>query len=526
LTSWSDGQGWLPSGRCIEWVDANGSEQLYPAPDSTWVTKKIQRVLPGSGEVRVRLHNAALAQAQNVWFDNVTVGSTPDGVTAPAGSKPNYWPDPGFESVLRPNATVDLVGSPSLSQEGTNREGLKLLQVPTGASYTRKVGGLQYGKNYRFSVWKKVGSAAWARETRITNTADLGTVDILGNLSITLPLTADAAQTVLYDQAEVLEYNTGEVLPESWIPENRLGRIDWFITDHLGSTKLLIDQNGQHRFTGDDDPYGINLRSFGDKDTHRYTGQILDEEQGLYYYGARYYMPEIGRFLSGDPKKEFPSSYLYAGNTPVMAIDPDGKEVRWATRDLASFGIGTHHYLLLIPDNPSDFKGTWLEKQLFDIGDGRNGVVIGGYDGPNNKIQFKMNATPDMNATTEFFKGTEGFWRDDDFQSTVVPAPKGVTDTQFVSNIVATASAYETLRGKGGGVGYDLIPALSTSKNGNCASGAAWVLQLNGVSPKTTDQVSDMKGLDVGTNHTIKVPGIESLFDVFKINSTPQENPK
>jgi RHS repeat-associated protein len=117
----------------------------------------------------------------------------------------------------------------------------------------------------------------------------------------------------------------GGELPQSWIPENRLGRVDWFVTDHLGSTKLMIDQNGTHRFTGDDDSFGINLRSFGDKDSHRYTGQILDEEQGVYYYGARYYLPEIGRFLSGDPVKQFHNIYNYAGNVPTALVDPDGK---------------------------------------------------------------------------------------------------------------------------------------------------------------------------------------------------------
>ncbi len=104
--------------------------------------------------------------------------------------------------------------------------------------------------------------------------------------------------------------------------------MDWFITDHLGSTKLLIDQTGIHRFTGDDDPYGINLRSFGDKDNHRFTGQVHDEEQGLYYFGARYYLPEIGRFLSGDPEigsEQSSSVYHYVHNMPVIANDPDGK---------------------------------------------------------------------------------------------------------------------------------------------------------------------------------------------------------
>jgi len=32
----------------------------------------------------------------------------------------------------------------------------------------------------------------------------------------------------------------------------------------------------------------------------RYTGQTLDEDTGLYYYGARYYDPELARFIQAD----------------------------------------------------------------------------------------------------------------------------------------------------------------------------------------------------------------------------------
>lgn len=74
----------------------------------------------------------------------------------------------------------------------------------------------------------------------------------------------------------------GQIVVGWGIPENRLGRVDWFVTDHLGSTKLLIDQNGQHRFTGDDDPFGINLRSIEDNNNYWHTRPILDEEQEWY----------------------------------------------------------------------------------------------------------------------------------------------------------------------------------------------------------------------------------------------------
>jgi RHS repeat-associated protein len=63
---------------------------------------------------------------------------------------------------------------------------------------------------------------------------------------------------------------------------------------------------------------------------HKYTGQEEDAETGLYYYGARYYDPAIGRFISpdiivpdpGDPQDL--NRYTYVGNNPLLYIDPTG----------------------------------------------------------------------------------------------------------------------------------------------------------------------------------------------------------
>ncbi len=55
----------------------------------------------------------------------------------------------------------------------------------------------------------------------------------------------------------------------------------------------------------------------------------MDEETGLYYYGARYYNPRLSQWLSVDPLAEkYPniSSYAYVDNNPVIYIDPDGRE--------------------------------------------------------------------------------------------------------------------------------------------------------------------------------------------------------
>ena len=64
-----------------------------------------------------------------------------------------------------------------------------------------------------------------------------------------------------------------------------------------------------------------------------FTGRELDEETGLYYYRARMYDAQLGRFLQTDPVGYFDSMNLYqsCNNNPVRFVDPYGE-----------FGIGYH----------------------------------------------------------------------------------------------------------------------------------------------------------------------------------------
>jgi RHS repeat-associated protein len=61
-----------------------------------------------------------------------------------------------------------------------------------------------------------------------------------------------------------------------------------------------------------------------------FTGQRTDDESGLMYYGARYYDPDVGRFITPDTIVQAPDNpqtlnrYAYAGNNPVNNIDPTG----------------------------------------------------------------------------------------------------------------------------------------------------------------------------------------------------------
>ncbi len=61
-----------------------------------------------------------------------------------------------------------------------------------------------------------------------------------------------------------------------------------------------------------------------------FTGQERDASTGLIYFGARYYHPEIGRWLSVDPLAEKYlswSPYHYSFDNPILFLDPDGRAI-------------------------------------------------------------------------------------------------------------------------------------------------------------------------------------------------------
>ncbi len=78
-------------------------------------------------------------------------------------------------------------------------------------------------------------------------------------------------------------------------------------------------------------PYGENffeMRDYWGTD-YKFNAKELDNETGMYYYGARYYTPELSVWLSVDPLSDkYPSMtpYNYCSNNPMKFIDPDGRD--------------------------------------------------------------------------------------------------------------------------------------------------------------------------------------------------------
>src|SRR5205085_1334477 len=78
--------------------------------------------------------------------------------------------------------------------------------------------------------------------------------------------------------------------------------------NHLGSAMLELDDQAQIISYEEYTPYGSTSYQAVRNQTetpkrYRYTGKERDDESGLYYHGARYYAPWLGRWTAADPAR-------------------------------------------------------------------------------------------------------------------------------------------------------------------------------------------------------------------------------
>ena len=168
----------------------------------------------------------------------------------------------------------------------------------------------------------------------------------------------------------------------------------FYHSDHLGSAQLVTDNKGNEYQRIEYTPYGetwIDLKATQNdlvKLNYKFTAKELDEETGLYYYGARYLNPKYSMWISCDPAMNtgeyFPVAptsedarshnqnlpglggvfntvnlnlYHYAANNPIKYTDPDGRDVAYiATEWIAMFGADVRF---------GTIGSTWLSGKAF-----------------------------------------------------------------------------------------------------------------------------------------------------------------
>src|SRR5690606_17837605 len=190
----------------------------------------------------------------------------------------------------------------------------------------------------------------------------------------------------------------------------------YFHPDHLGSSTLITDNFG--------DPYQFFLNlPFGEtfaehrrsgtfNNPYKFNGKELDEETGLYYYGARYYNPRTSVFISVDPLTEQTMTpYQYTYQNPVRYIDPTGMaaeevdDIIFKGKDNSSLTLKTSINLEF--ESSIDFKGNHT---LLDL----SNIAIGYEKGVNATGAAAVGTSCNNSFISVLFFGGDysGYWYD------------------------------------------------------------------------------------------------------------------
>ena len=208
---------------------------------------------------------------------------------------------------------------------------------------------MSYSFNSRGETTTKIdaqGTAAyeWDARGRLTRAAGPGSqlvsysYDALGRR---IARTANGVTTqFLYDGSDVVrdsgsdsstvDYLNGpgidNKLRQSSIPTGPL----YFLQDHLGSTKALVNSSGSVVEQQQYEVFGANSGSVLSR--YGFTGRERDEQTGLIYYRARWYDPHGGRFMSEDPIGVAGgiNLYAYVRNNLISFHDPSGTRAKKA----------------------------------------------------------------------------------------------------------------------------------------------------------------------------------------------------
>ena len=170
-------------------------------------------------------------------------------------------------------------------------------------------------------------AAAGQTPTRKAERIYLGGFEIYreynGSAGTTLALERETLH-IMDDKQRIalVETKTTDIsVPASTLPETL---IRYQFGNHLGSASLELDDHAQIISYEEYTPYGSTSYQAVRSQTetpkrYRYTGKERDEESGLYYHGARYYAPWLGRWTSCDKNgvRSGLNLWIYVANNPV-----------------------------------------------------------------------------------------------------------------------------------------------------------------------------------------------------------------
>lgn len=170
---------------------------------------------------------------------------------------------------------------------------------------------------------------------------------VVVNMPVFFRVTLTRLKPRSYIEKDILRLsNGGAILPKRSFGASRqgLGRYgienadgmakgdEFYLKNHLGSTMMVAQVSSTNASEPAEITAAYDYRAFGeqvtlkksaDKVTENFTGKEKDDETELNYFGARYFDPFFGLWMSPDPAGQYANPYTYGGD-PVNFIDPTG----------------------------------------------------------------------------------------------------------------------------------------------------------------------------------------------------------
>ncbi len=286
----------------------------------------------GVGNMLLLRHIGGLGSMTHRWsrvFRYNNNEADRDVLGIPAGTKKNNQLLRSESGGLVSNYSYDVHGNMAGLQEGSYRvswssmDRLKYVELPGGTSHywysiegvrTRKVltdgekigkERIYYGNLEVYREYTSTGSVRMERESYHV-VDDTSRIALVEHKTIDHP--SDSSAT------ELLRYQYG---------------------NHLGSSSLELDAGG--RIISYEEYYAYGTTSYQAQHAgirsaskrYRYTGMERDEESGLSYHNARYYLPWLARWLNPDPIgiEGGINLFEYTASNPITFIDPTGNKL-------------------------------------------------------------------------------------------------------------------------------------------------------------------------------------------------------
>ena len=167
-------------------------------------------------------------------------------------------------------------------------------------------------------------------------------------------------------------------------------KVFFYHTDPSGTPLAMTDQNGIVVWRADYKPFGEEQTITGTiENNEKFIGKEKDKETGLYYFGARYMDPKIGRFINPDPvdpvdqrtsktignlliNPQRLNMYVYGLNNPYRYLDVAGKWAEDVHSGIGNTKYGTYHWAKQVG---------FSEQEARTIAIGNNSADLGGWSG-------------------------------------------------------------------------------------------------------------------------------------------------